>query len=284
MMQVDDYIDVAYVNIDDQMIIFIMFVLNTFEFDDIVCYRKQLSLKLVFVIIVYKSQDLTLFKIVIFLSRKNIDFMNVYVVLSKVRNYNNFAIKKFFFHNVFFKIISLKIIVRLKNDYFRRDLNHLIKQLFDFKNIKTKQKIKAKQEIKAKQKIKVKQKIKAEQKKRIRSEASVVKNFKKVLNFFSTYFEFSFYESLFVNSLIVIFDNFSSSLFLNYFILIEAVRNLFIERFELNMNCQRAERKLFKTLINRDFSNEIVRIIEKFSFNQIFDNINNQDHHDIFKT
>ena len=52
-MQVDDYINVACVNIDDQIMIFIIFVLNMFELNDILCYRKQLFLKLVFVIIVH---------------------------------------------------------------------------------------------------------------------------------------------------------------------------------------------------------------------------------------
>ena len=232
MMQVDDYVDVACVNIDDQMMIFIIFVLSTFELNNIICHRKQLSLKLVFVIIVHKSQNLTLFKAVIFLSRKSVDFTNVYVVLSKVQNYNNFAIKESFFHDVFSKVISSKIIVWLKNDYLRRNLDHLIKQLFDLK------------------KIKAKQKIKTKQKKRIRSEASVVKDFKEVLNSFSTYFELSSYEFSFVNFLIVIFDDLSSSPFLNFLILIEIVRNLFVKRFEKNTNCQRAKRKLFKTLIN----------------------------------
>ena len=110
-MQVDDYVDVACVNIDDQMIIFIMFVLNTFELDDIVCHRKQFFLKFVFIIIVHKSQDLTLFKAVIFLLRKNVDFTNAYVVLSKVRNYNDFAIEEFFFHDAFLKVISSRITI-----------------------------------------------------------------------------------------------------------------------------------------------------------------------------
>ena len=83
-MQVDDYIDVACINIDDQITIFIMFVLNTFKLNNIVCHQKQFFLKFVFVIIVHKSQNLMFFKIVIFLSRKNVDFMNVYIVLSKI--------------------------------------------------------------------------------------------------------------------------------------------------------------------------------------------------------
>ena len=118
-MQVDDYANVACVNIDDQMIIFIVLVLSTFELNDIVCHRKQLSLKLIFVIIVHKSQNLTLFKTVIFLSRKNVDFINAYVALSRVQNYNDFAIEKSFSHNAFLKIILLKIITRLKDDYLR---------------------------------------------------------------------------------------------------------------------------------------------------------------------
>ena len=232
---------------------------------------KTIFLKLAFIIIVHKSQSLTFFKTVIFLSRKNIDFTNVYVVLSKIRNYNDFTIKKSFFHDVFSKIILSKIIIRLKNDYLRRSLDYLIKQLSDFKNIK------------AKQKIKTKQKIKAKQKKRIRSETPVVKDFENVLDFFPTYFESSSYESLFVNFSIVISDDSSSSSFLNFLILIKAVRNLSVEHFESNMNCQLAERKLFETLINRDFSDEIVKIIEKFSFNQVVDDVDNQNHHNIFK-
>ena len=137
-MQVDDYADVACINIDDQMMIFIVLVLNTFELNDIVCHQKQFFLKLVFVIIIHKNQNLTLFKIVIFLSRKNVDFTNTYVALLKIRNYNDFVIEEFFFYNVFFKVISSRIIIRLKNDYFRQDLNHLTKQLLDFKNIKVK--------------------------------------------------------------------------------------------------------------------------------------------------
>ena len=94
-----------------------------------------------------------------------------------------------------------------------------------------------------------------------------MKDSEKVLNFFSIYFEFSFYEFLFINFSIVIFDDFSPSSFLNFFVLIKIVRNLFIERFEKNTNYQLTKRKLFETLINRDFSNEIIKIIEKFSFN-----------------
>ena len=58
----------------------------------------------------------------IFLLRKNIDFTNIYIVLSKVQNYNDFAIEKFFSHDISFKIILSKTIIRLKDDSFRRDL------------------------------------------------------------------------------------------------------------------------------------------------------------------
>ena len=108
--------------------IFIMFVLNTFKLNDIVCHRKQFSLKFIFVIIVHKSQNLTFSKIVIFLSRKNVDFTNAYVVLLKIRNYNDFAIEESFFHNVFFKIIPSKIIIQLTRKFvtlYMKNINYI---------------------------------------------------------------------------------------------------------------------------------------------------------------
>ena len=118
-----------------------------------------------------------------------------------------------------------------------------------------------------KQKIKAKQKIKVKQNKKICLEASVVKDFKEILNYFLIYFEFSFYEFSSVNFLIIIFDDSSSSSFLDFFILIKIVWTLFVERFKKDTNYQFAKRKLFEILINQDFSNEIVRIIKKFLFN-----------------
>ena len=92
-----------------------------FEFDDIVCYQKQLFLKFVFVIIVYKNKDLILFKVVIFLSRKNVNFTNTYVVLLKIQNYNDFAIEEFFFMMFFFL------------NYFTENHNSIERRLFSSK-------------------------------------------------------------------------------------------------------------------------------------------------------
>ena len=69
----------------------------------------QLLLKFIYIIIIYKNQKLIFFKIIIYFFNKNVDIIIAYVILSKIRNYNDFIIEKLIFYNVFFIFISFKI-------------------------------------------------------------------------------------------------------------------------------------------------------------------------------
>ena len=82
-------------------------------------HQTQLLLRFVYIIIIYKNQELIFFKIIIYFFDKNVDIIIAYVILSRIRNYNNFIIEKSIFYNVFFIFIFFKIRFRLNNEYQR---------------------------------------------------------------------------------------------------------------------------------------------------------------------
>ena len=121
MIEFDNHESKECLDIENRKMIFIVSITSIFEINHVVCHRIQLSSKLAFVITIHKSQKFTLFKVVIYLQLKDVHTTNVYVILFKIRKVCDFVIKKSVFRDVFSKLISIKVLKRLNDDFRRQN-------------------------------------------------------------------------------------------------------------------------------------------------------------------
>ena len=231
MIEFDDYESKKCLDIESRRVIFIVSIINIFEINHVVCHRTQFFFRLAFVITIHKNQKLTLFKIVIYLQFKDVHTTNVYVILFKVRKVCDFVIEKSVFRDVFSKLISIKVLKHLNDDFCRQ--NRFDKIVFLFFKKKSNEK-----------------KQFAISKKINKSFSFAISNF--VIDF--EVYEFFFYVDndsfmnfssfyTFVNdevsnqSLVILNDNTNVSSLLNLLTLIDVAFMLFSKRFRLNIQC-----------------------------------------------
>ena len=271
MIEFDDHENKKCFDIENRKMIFIVSITSIFEINHVVCHRTQFSLKFAFVITIHKSQKLTLLKIVIYLQVKDVHTTNVYVILFKIRKICDFVIEKFVFRDVFSKLISIKVLKRL-NDDFRRQ-NRFDKIIFLFF------------------------KKKSNEKKQFAISKKINNFFSSTVSSFVIDFEIhecSFYvdDDSFTNSssfytlandeisnqsFVISNDNMNASSLLNLMTLIDVVFMLFSKRFRLNIQCNVWNRDFFFVYFLQ--RNEIVEIIDQFSFNRVVNDVDNQNFH-----
>ena len=231
MIEFDDYESKECFDIENRKMIFIVSIINIFEINHVVCHRTQFLLRFVFVITIHKNQKLTLFKVVIYLQLKNVHTTNVYVTLFKIRKVCDFVIEKSVFRDVFSKLISIKVLKRLNDDFRRQNCFDKIVFLF--------------------------LKKKSNEKKQFAISKKINKFFSSTISSLVIDFEiheFSFYvdDDSFTNFsslytfandeisnqfLVISNDNTNALSLLNLLTLIDAAFMLFSKRFRLNTQC-----------------------------------------------
>jgi ATP-dependent DNA helicase PIF1 len=101
LVVMNNYFDFASMFIHDQHVVFITSRINQWKNKEIVCTRTQYFLILFVVITIHKSQNLTLFMMMLNFTRKNDFNEQNYVVLNRVRNIEFVTFESSFSHDRF---------------------------------------------------------------------------------------------------------------------------------------------------------------------------------------
>ena len=121
----------------------------------------------------------------------------------------------------------------------------------------------------------------------IKSFAKFVESCQSFESFFSSY---NFVNHSSFSSINIQNDESSSSSLLNDFTLIEIMQVLFTVRFRNETRCDVKVMNLFNSLLNSKFItnksrfDEIVNVIDQFFFNQVIENVDNENHQNLLKS
>jgi hypothetical protein len=115
LIQFDDYNESTNSKINDVNVISMIFKINQWRNDDMICSKIQFSLISIFAISIHKSQKLTLSLMILNFRRFNDCSKQNYVALSRVKSIEHVAFESRFSYDHFFKKISKTVMKRIQN-------------------------------------------------------------------------------------------------------------------------------------------------------------------------
>jgi hypothetical protein len=122
LIQFDDYNESTNSKVNDVNVISIIFKINQWKNDDMICSRIQFSLISIFAISIHKNQRLTL-SLMMFNFRRSDDCSRQnYVAFSRVKSIEHVAFESRFSYDHFSKKISKIVMKRIQNARTRQEL------------------------------------------------------------------------------------------------------------------------------------------------------------------
>jgi hypothetical protein len=140
LIQFNDYNKSTSSKINDVNVIFMIFKINQWKNDDMICSRIQFSLILIFAISIHKNQKLTLSLMMFNFRRFDDCSRQNYIALSRIKSIEYIAFKSRFFYDHFFKKISKTVIKRIQNARTKQEFEVQINVLNVLENMNSFQK------------------------------------------------------------------------------------------------------------------------------------------------
>jgi hypothetical protein len=141
LIQFDDYNESTSSKVNDVNVISMIFQINQWKNDDMICSRTQFSLISIFAISIHKNQRLTLSLMMLNFRRSDDCSKQNYVALSRVKSIEHVAFESKFFYNHFSKKISKIVMRRIQNARTRQKLEVQTNVLNVLESINSSQKL-----------------------------------------------------------------------------------------------------------------------------------------------